>query len=182
MKATIDTLKPGDVFAVHSGNNYDVIQFGESLMGEPNMDNHVAGFVKWDGKVPWGLEGRPGGVGWVDMRKYIGHPFAYNNVAQNRTEATRVTVASEAVEMIGTKYDWEMIGGSALGALHVKLYNLTWPHGLVPGEVVCSSYWAYLYDTVQWAHPNTGDERQCDPGDWTNFIIKNNFHVGFDKL
>jgi hypothetical protein len=182
--ATPANLKPGDVFAVRtSGKEQDIIEFGEGLQGKPNLDNHVAGFVKWAGKIPWGLEGRPSSVGWVDMRKYIGHPQAWNNCAQpHRSDVERVHVGENAVKMIGTRYDWEAIGGDTLEALHIKLYNLTWKDGTVPGQVVCSSYWAYLYKTVLWQHPSTGDERMCEPADWTNFIMDGKYHVSFDQM
>jgi hypothetical protein len=41
-------------------------------------------------------------------------------------------------------------------------------HNLLPGHVVCSSLAAMLYDlpSVGWAHPDLGDERQCEPADW----------------
>lgn len=175
-------MHPGDVFAVRTnGTDQDVIEFGEGLQGKVNTDDHVAGFIYWDGDIPWGLEGRPGGVGWVDMRKYIGKPFTFNNCLQpNRMDPQRILISEGAKAMIGTKYDWAMIGGSALAALHVKLFHLSWPHGMVPGEVVCSSYWAYLYSTANWAHPSTNDERECAPADWAAFMNQNYYHIGLE--
>lgn len=45
-----------------------------------------------------------------------------------------------------------------------------WPsdHNLLPGHVVCSSLAAMLYDLpgVNWAHPDLGNERLCEPADW----------------
>src|SRR5260370_5376154 len=177
-------VKPVDVFVIRtSGDSAEASQIGEALQGKPNLDNDVAGMHRWDGDIPWGLEGKPGGVGWVDMRSYIGHPMAWNNCNQpNRTDPQRYLVASDAQKMLGTKYDWEAIGGDTLEALHVKLFHLTWPHGLVPGEVVCSSYWDYLYAIVGWNRPTPGDERMCEPADWTNFIINNNYHVTLEAM
>jgi hypothetical protein len=183
MKATPQNLLPGDVFAVHTGSNYDEIQLGEALQGKPNLDNHVAGFIYWDGNIPWGLEGRPSAVGWVDMRKYIGHPMAYNNCGQPfRTANQRDRLAIQAKAMIGTKYDWQAIGGDTLAALHVKLYHLTWKDGTVPGQVVCSSYWAWLYKYISWTHPSVNDERMCEPADWTSFMINSRYHTPFDPM
>jgi hypothetical protein len=184
VKATPETLKPGDVFAVRtSGTKQDIIEFGEGLQGKPNLDDHVAGMIYWDGNIPWGLEGKPSSVGWVDMRKYIGHPQAWNNSGQpGRGDIQRAQVVSAGRKMIGTKYDWEAIGGDTLLALHIKLYHLTWKDGTVPGQVVCSSFWAYLYHVANWSHPSTGDERMCEPADWTNFIMSYGYHVRFDPL
>lgn len=62
-------LKPADVLVVRtSGFAADMIRLGAALTGKPNLDNHVAVMHHWDGEVPWGLEGKPGGVGWVDLR------------------------------------------------------------------------------------------------------------------
>jgi hypothetical protein len=184
VKATPENLLCGDVFAVRtSGDNQDVIELGEALQGKPNLDDHVAVMHHWDGNVPWGLEGRPSSVGWVDMRKYIGHPQAWNNCLQpNKTTAQRIIVGNDAKAMIGTKYDWEAIGGDTLAAFHVKLYHLTWKDGTVPGQVVCSSYAAYLYRAIGWARPSVNDERMCEPADWTNFIMHNNYHLSFEAM
>ncbi len=162
-----DILKPGDVLAVRSaGWAAEVIRVGEELTGKPGLDNHIALMHHYDSaSVPWGLEGRPGGVGWVDLRSYIASPFTLNNCGQpGRDDATRAHVAVEAKALLGDQYDWAAIGGDALAALHVHLWALKFPHGLAPGEVVCSSFAAWLYEHAGWAHPDTGTERDTGSG------------------
>jgi hypothetical protein len=178
--ATPFSLKPADVFAVRvSGAEEDIIEFGEGLMGKPNLDDHVAIMHHWDGLVPWGLEGRPGGVGWVDMRKYIGHPYTFNNCLQpGRTDAQRAEVATRAQSMLGTKYDWNAIADNVLKAFHApELWARNFSGDKAEGQVICSSYAEYLYEVEGWSRPVTSDDRDTSPADWTNFIIVNNFNV-----
>jgi hypothetical protein len=68
------------------------------------------------------------------------------------------------------------IGEDAALALHAadlaavinRLYAWGPPGGTFPGEVVCSSLWAELYDlpAVGYSHPDLGTERVCTPADW----------------
>lgn len=169
-----DQLKPGDVLAVRTnGLAGEIIRIGEELSGKDGQDNHIAVMHHWDGMVPWGLEGRPGGVGWVDLRAYLRSPFTVNNCGQpGRTDAQRLLVAHRAKALLGTAYDWEAIGGDTLAAMHLRLWNLQFRHGLAPGEVVCSSYAAWLYESQGWAHPDPGEERDCEPGDWTAWALE----------
>lgn len=168
-------LKPADVLVVRTGGKMaDLIRFGEGLAGKPNLNNHVAFMHHWDKNVPWGLEGKPGGVGWRDLRDYLADPFTMTNVLQpGRPDADRALAAEEAQGMLGTKYDWQAILGDGFADLSVKLWNQQWPHGKPPGEVVCSSFAAYVYAQRGWAHPDLGHERYCQPSGWTDLIIRN---------
>lgn len=175
-----ELLKPGDVLAVRTSGPFgEIIRVGEELAGKPGLDNHVAIMHHWDGDVPWGLEGRPGGVGWVDLRAYLASPYTVTNIGQpGRDDLTRMTVAGKAKALLGTEYDWAAIGGDALAALHVRLWALKFPHGLAPGEVVCSSLAAWLYEQAGWARPDPGQERDVEPGDWTAFILAGGYSTG----
>lgn len=173
-------LKPGDIVVVRtSGWQAAAIRFGAALAGKPNLDNHVAGFSHYDsGEVPWGIEGRPGGVGECDMRPYLASRYTVTNALQpGRGDAQRLALMKDAQGMFGTKYDWEAILGDGFDDLHVKLWNTEWEHDLRPGEVVCSSFYAYLYEKYGWAHPSLNDERYCQPADWTAFCLENGYSV-----
>lgn len=167
-------LRPGDVLAVRTpGLAGEIIRAGEELSGKPGLDNHVAVFSHYDSAgVPWVLEGRPGGVGWADGRDYAASPYTVDNCGQpGRDDAARAEVAAKARALLGTRYDWAAIGGDALAALHVRLWALRFPDGRPPGEVVCSSFAAWLYEQAGWAHPDPGEERDCEPGDWTAWSL-----------
>jgi hypothetical protein len=164
-------LKPGDVLAVRGGGwQAEVIRVGEELSGKPGLDNHVAIMHHWTGNVPWGLEGKPGGVGWADLRAYARDPYTLDNCAQpGRTDAAREMVAAEAQHLLGTAYDWAAITDDTLRTFRMDdLFSKT-INGTVPGHVVCSSYAAFLYDLYGWDHPSVPD-RDCEPADWTALI------------
>jgi hypothetical protein len=172
-------LRPGDVLAVRGGGLAgDLIRLGQALAGKPNVSGHIAVMHHWNGNVPWGLEGKPAGVGWVDLRAYAASRWTLNNCGQpGRTDLQRVNVAANAKLMIGTAYDWQAIADDTLRAFHMNdLFSKT-IDGTVPGHVVCSSYAAFLYERAGWAHPMVPD-RDCEPGDWDEFIIAGGWNVG----
>ena len=175
--AAQELLKPGDVLAVRTaGLGSALIRVGEELSGKPGLENHVVVMHHWLDGVPWGLEGRPGGVGWADLRGYLASGWTVNNCGQpGRGDQMRAVVADRAVALLGTRYDWAAIGGDALAALHVRLWGLTFPHGLAPGEVVCSSFAAWLYEQAGWGRPDPGAERDVEPGDWQAFITGHDY-------
>lgn len=173
-----DILKPGDVLAVRgAGWPAEIIRVGEELSGKPGLDNHVAVMHHWRGDVPWGLEGKPGGVGWADLRAYAASPYTLNNCAQpGRADAMRTQVAAEAQDMLGTPYDWQAIADDALRAFRMDdLFSKT-VNGTVPGHVVCSSYAAFLYQLCGWDHPSVPD-RECEPADWAALITERGWNV-----
>ena len=171
-------LKPGDVLAVRgAGWEAEVIRVGEELSGKPGLDNHVAVMHHWQGDVPWGLEGKPGGVGWADMRRYVASEYTVNNCGQpGRTDAVRAQVAAEAEHLIGTRYDWLAIADATLRAFRMDDLFSSTVNGTVPGHIVCSSYAAFLYKLYGWDHPNVPD-RDCEPGDWTAFAMDHGYNV-----
>lgn len=172
-------LRPGDVLAVRgTGTAAELIRVGEELAGKPGLDNHIAVMHHYTGGVPWGLEGRPGGVGWVDLRGYIASPWTLNNCGQPHREAReRARLAHDAERMLGTAYDWEAIADDTLRAFRMPDLFASTINGTVPGHVVCSSYAAFLYERAGWAHPMVPD-RDCEPGDWDAFILTHGWNVG----
>jgi hypothetical protein len=178
-----DTLRPGDVLAVRTpGLAGQVIRIGEELSGKPGLDNHIAVCHHWLDGIPWGLEGKPGGVGWADLRLYLASPFTVNNCGQpGRSDASRATVAADAEHMIGTAYDWDAIADDTLRAFHMRdLFASTW-RGAVPGHTVCSSFAAFLYERAGWDHPQVAG-RDCEPADWTAWIMERGYNVNMRSM
>lgn len=179
-----DILKPGDVLAVRlPGWFSEAIRVGEELSGKVGADNHIAVFHHWDANgTPWALEGRPGGVGWVDVRAYLSSVWSVNNCAQpGRDDASRSRVAREAEAMIGSAYDWQAIADDTLRAFRMPDLFASTFHGLVPGHLVCSSYAAFLYERAGWERPPVTD-RDTEPSDWAMWAVEHQWSVTIEQL
>lgn len=164
---------PGIVLVTRGGGRASfMIRLGAAFRDKPNLGNHVAvaHHTDKDG-TPWGLEGRPGGVGWVDLRKYIDSPWTVTNAEQPIDPRVRSTIAKKMEAMIGTEYDWNAIAADAFESLHIRaLFKQNWKGQGAPGHVVCSSFAAYLYHAADLPAP-LGDARYVTPGDWGQFIV-----------
>ncbi len=178
-------LKPGDVVAVDTGNaiGEDLIRLGELLDGTPAPANHVVIVHHRDrAGTLWGIEGRPGGVGFVDMAKYSAGPLAKygnSNGALPRNAMQSEAICQAAMSMLGTPYDWlGGIDGDALTALRMRdLAKMLdkwwgWPDvcgtALRPGHVVCSSLAQWVYVRLGMPAPAAAAEL-CTPADWWAF-------------
>ncbi len=174
-------LKPSDLLLVRTGGwAGNVIRFGQAMMGQPNLSNHVAVAHHLDksGHFWWLLEGRPGGVGWADSRKYEHTGFLLNNCAQPRTDAQRAKISIEAEHLIGTSYDWAAIADDTLHAFHMpELWErVSEVPGVAPAQVVCSSYAAFLYEYAGCDVPQR-DAEDTTPGAWDSFILDKGYNV-----
>jgi ribonuclease HI len=164
----------GDVLVVGSGKGWAarMIRVGQALRGQPCTGNHVAILHHFTDGVPWALEGRPGGVGWVDARRYLRDKRTVTNVEQPKTTEQRAALAEVSKGLIGTKYDWQAIADDALESLGLqRLWTEDWDAKGVPGQVVCSSFAAWAYSKVELAHPRIGHERRVFPSDWSEFCF-----------
>ncbi len=173
---------PGDVLAVWTGRGItqDAIRIADVLEGKPAVANHVIGITHKDKAGRWiGLEGRPGGFGLADVTSYLSDPRTRSNHDQPKTPKQVKFLLAGAAKLTGTPYDWvgiaeDDVRAIDLGGLEPVLDQLwRWPaqpSGLLPGHVVCSSAWAWLYalPAVSLAHPKV-PERVCTPGDWWLF-------------
>jgi len=159
------TIGPGDVIAVRTGGWAAwLIRLGARIRGLPGSVNHVVVVHHRDDHGRWiGLEGRPGGVGWVDCTNYLRSPATVDNGAQPKTEAQRYLVAKAAERLIGCAYDWAAIGADALSDLGFILAMPGWGKQ-PPLHVVCSSFAAWCYREVGLPCPDGG--RLVQPADW----------------
>lgn len=169
-------VKPGDVVLVRTNGIVGaVIRLGAALLDRPNVHNHVAIVHHLDAAgVLWGIEGRPGGVGWVDMAQYLADPYSLSNNGQPKTDDQRSKVAEAAYSMLKVPYDWSAIATDALKALRLdRLWQVKDYGEAVPGQVVCSSLADYIYARVGLASPGLTDGdgvRFTTPADWDAFI------------
>ena len=163
----------GDVLVITGTSvTSKLIEIGEVAAGLPAA-SHVAGMHHWDAHgTPWGLEGRPGGVGWVDLRGYLRDSRTVTNYAQPKTPDQRKQLAALSQVLFGTDYDWA--GGILADAWRdlggKDMFTPDPATGAVPMHVVCSSFWAWVYAHLRLPGPRPGDWRTTEPGDWTAFI------------
>ena len=123
MTADVLEVAVGDVLAVRTGGWAAwLINLGAALRGRPAMNSHCALVHHRDSTGQWwGLEGKPGGVGWTTLDRYLASPFTVNNVGQPKTEQQRYDVAVAAEALLATPYDWVGIARDGLKAIGAPL-------------------------------------------------------------
>lgn len=169
---------PGVVLAVWAGPPLlgNLIRAGEALAGKEAVANHVVIVTHQDARGRWmGIAGQPGGVGLADCTPYLADPRTRGNYAQPRPDdhGQLAVFLASCAKSLGVGYDWAGIGEDLLGALHLndladglsRVYRWQAPHGLMPGEFVCSSLAWWQYDNAGWAHP-AGSGEMSEPADW----------------
>lgn len=185
--ATFAKLDIGDVVLTRSRpKNFwgklavRAIRLGAAIHDQPNIWNHVAIVHHIDDTgTLWGVEGRPGGVGWVDMRNWVNDGWVLSNADQPKTEDQRAQIAAASEALIGTAYDWSGIAidaGRAVAGLWATLWPEKWHnYRAAPGHVVCSSLADWVYGKVGLGSPRA--DRACTPADWAQYILDR----GWDK-
>jgi hypothetical protein len=142
-------------------------------VGKAGLVNHVAIYTHTDstGRLR-GLEGRPGGFGWVDLATYLSYPTTIANTDQPKTDEQRTAVVDQAIRMVGTPYDWAAILALAAEAAGLPFRLDEWPEDGVPGHVECASVADYLYEAAGLANPGGYTKtRGTDPEDWARFVL-----------
>lgn len=183
---------PADILAVRTSSAFGRwIRFGSALRDQPNLANHIVIVDHLDSSgILWGIEGRPGGVGWVDCAVYLQSPYTISNTKQYISPTRRDHITATCRAMIGTEYDWPAIAADALTDLHLPAVwadREKWgPQS--PGHVVCSSLaaWAYYHNEVDGPFdvPASGvsggvlkELPLIQPSDWVDWIIRNKYDV-----
>lgn len=146
--------------------------FGDGLSDGTVLMNHVAVYTHVDAAGQRrGLEGRPGGFGWVNVEKYLSWPTTDANTAQPKTDEQRKLIVRLASGCVGIPYSWSDILAFAAGAAGLPFREHEWPEDGVPSHVVCSSAADYIYEAAGLPSPGgTGKTRGTDPQDWETFI------------
>ena len=173
----VTEIGPGDVLCTRSekGLGSFLIRLGAALRNRPNLHNHVVIVHHRDAAGTWwGIEGRPGGVGWVDMAHYLKSDWTLGNIDQPKTSKQRTEIVNVAKSLLGTPYDWTGIALDAMEAISAQeLWAGHWGKGdTPPAHVVCSSLADWIYDHIGLASPGAFKDRTISPGDWAEFIIR----------
>lgn len=170
------TYRPGDLLIVHDPGIWAWwIRVGAWLRRQPHQWNHVLVVHHVDAAgTLWGIEGRPGGVGWRDL-----HASGY--LTDTRTLSTARLWANATTEqltlmrdgaqaLLGTHYDWPAIIADGLRCVD-PIWRLRdqWGPG-APGALVCSSMADYIAEQVGLRNPTA--DRLCTPADWAQLILR----------
>jgi hypothetical protein len=168
-------VQPGDVLTVWDPRNplpAWLIRAGDWLRGHHARADHVvmAHHID-DAGTWWGIEGRPGGVGWVDLATYPN--VTSTNADQPKTPEQREQLCELAKGMLGTPYDWVGIVADAMMALHLhRLWGSDDFGDQAPAHVVCSSAWDWGYEHLGLVSPGgTDGTRWTTPADWERFNL-----------
>ncbi len=167
----------GDVLITREGPWWvsAAIRLGAWLRSRPSICNHVIVVHHVDAQgITWGIEGRPGGVGWRDLSGPLKWAATSANNAQPKSQAQRYQIADLMLKMLDTPYDWTGIASDGRDALH-RAWAIDiapeWRDGQVPGQVVCSSLADYAYELAGLANPGGNRvTRATTPGDWDLFV------------
>lgn len=172
-------LLPGDLLLTRSKSLPGwAIRLGAAFSDKPNIVNHVIIVDHVDkAEKLWGIEGRPGGVGWKEIDlNLLKNPYTMDNRQQPKTIEQRQYICDEAQALIGTPYDWLGIVGDGFDAVGLpNPWDDLWEEGK-PAHVVCSSAADYIYKGVVLDAPVP--DRNCKPTDWAQFWIETG-HGGF---
>lgn len=167
---------PGDVLLTRDPTFWArLIRIGAAMRDQPDSWNHVIIASHTDKLgTAWGIEARPGGVGWVDLAPWLASRWTITNAAQPKTDPQRADVVLAAKGMLGTPYDWAGIVADGMAAIdaaylwRVKDFGATAP----PAHVVCSSLASWIYSRVGLAAPAVSRSRGVTPADWASFILR----------
>ena len=173
-------LNVGDVLCTRNAKGWParMIRLGAAVLDKPNTVNHVI-IVHHEDRTGtlWGIEGRPGGVGYVDLRRALKSPWTVANTQQPKTLEQRQTIADVAESLLGTPYDWHGIAQDGMIAIGAdKLWESRWDDS-PPAHVVCSSLADWVYEHLKMPSPGRIFDRHVTPGDWAEFIIEHRWTI-----
>lgn len=185
MTRYVGEVRPGDILVTREGNKLisGFIRLGAALTGFPAKCNHVIIVHHRDSAGTWwGIEGRPGGVGWRDLTEPIKGALTISNNWQIKTEEQRYLIAASAEELlrVETPYDWAAI------TEHTRMVLSLWKRAIIaqewnekerPAQVVCSSFADWAYEKVGLDNPGGSKvTRMTTPGQWDKFIQDRKFN------
>ena len=171
----------GDIICTRNNTGWAarMIRLRAGLLDQPNLVNHVIIVHHKQPNGDWiGLEGKPGGVGWINItqRKVLKSPWIVTNQHQTKTDEQRYLVAKAAEKLLGVQYDWVGIAQEAFAWGPAKrifaLMNDKWgSKDRIPEHVFCSNYADWCYDSVGIKSPGRFFDRNVTPNDWAEWSI-----------
>lgn len=176
--SNLDTsvLQPGDVVIVEMGIWIVRVMIWIQALFTGKAKYSKAGHVivvshrDNEGRL-WGIEGRPGGIGWADLDKRNGK-WGLSNVDQPKTAEVRVKLVDSMVALLGAPYDYP-----AYLKLALDLAGITtrWTREYSDDELsvsyICSAVADQIYEANGMPNPGgNSNTRFVTPADWAYFI------------
>jgi hypothetical protein len=175
-----DFLKPGDVVIVAMGVWIIrwLIYVQSFLTGRAKYkeSGHVIVVTHRDDQNRlWGIEGRPGGVGWAQLDKRNGK-WGIANTDQPKDAAQRSKIVETMKSLLGTKYDYDAYLQIALQTIGINVSWTDFQGNQVPTHIICSAIADYVYEDVGLANPGGMKvTRLTTPAQWAEFIDKGDY-------
>jgi hypothetical protein len=180
------TLKPGDVVIVEMGIwIIRVLIWLQAVFtgnAKYSQNGHVIVVSHRDseGRL-WGIEGRPGGIGWVEMDKRNGK-YGISNSEQPKSDEDRIFVVKLMNELIGHHYDYGAYIEIALQTLGISPLWTDWKNDDVPVHYICSAVADYAYEKRNLPNPDGFDvTRYTTPAQWARFIDEKQWEQSSEK-
>lgn len=171
---TLYDVRAGDVMVVYDSTLPGwFIRLSAWLRHRPAGWNHIVlvGEIDEAGNR-WGMEARPGGVGYVDphsMKRYLNSRKTIHNALQPKTDDQRNRIVSLGRALFKTSYDWNTIEREGFESIGWNVWAPDPITEVIPVHVICSSYIAWIYEHIGIRHPGT--TMDVTPADWAEFIL-----------
>jgi hypothetical protein len=176
-KLDTSILKPGDVVIVEMGiwivRALIWIQalFSGNFKYRQNGHVIVVSHRDEEGRL-WGIEGRPGGVGWALMDKRAGE-YGLSNVEQPKSDDDRYYIVETMKSLLGTHYDYLAYLDIALETIGITPQWTDFQGNDVPPHFICSAVADYVYEVRGLANPGGMEiTRHTTPAQWARFIAE----------
>jgi hypothetical protein len=175
--SNLDTsiLKPGDVVVVEMGIwIIRVLIWIQALFSgnfKYRQNGHVIVVSHTDdaGRL-WGIEGRPGGIGWADLTKRNGK-YGISTAEQPKTNEQRALIVSTMEQLLGTRYDYEAYLDIAFRTIGITTTWKDYQGEDVPVQFICSAVADWVYEQAGLANPGKDEiTRYTTPAQWGKFI------------
>lgn len=176
--SNLDTskLQPGDVVIVEMGIwIVRVMIWVQALFtgkAKYSKAGHiiVVSHVDSDGRL-WGIEGRPGGIGWADLSKRNGK-WGVSNVDQPKTAEMRVRLVDSMTALLGSKYDYPAYLKLAMDMVGITpRWTVEYTEEDVPVSYICSAVADQIYEANGLPNPGgNNNTRFTTPADWAQFV------------
>lgn len=175
--ANLDTsiLKPGDVVVTGMGVWIIRVLIWIQAVLTGNAKYRKGGHIivvthtDSEGRL-WGIEGRPGGIGWAQLDKRNGS-WGMSNVDQPKTDDQRAKIVNVMKELLGSKYDYGAYVAIALNTIGINTNWTDFKGDDVPVHFICSAIADYVYEDVGLENPGgLKITRFTTPAEWAAFI------------